>query len=216
MIDVDVGGMTGQEAISSLLGSAPGLVGSDRPLPLQELRRSPWQVVLFRGIDRAASQIRDTIAGALASGTLADAMGRQIPFGSAVVILAAPGSDPGPVPDGQNPAALLALTLGPTLIGTCDVIALKPGSVAESDRGGWIRAQLLDPLVNRFGQQGYRVSYGDDLVDWVATHLPASGDPGSFIDRSLAPALAGSLRNPGDYSIAVRDDAPVLEAKPAS
>ena len=83
--------------------------------------------MLFRGIDRAPPQIRDTIAGALASGSLADAMGRQIPFGSAVVILAAPATDPGPVPDGQNPAALLALTLGPTLVGACDVIALKSG-----------------------------------------------------------------------------------------
>jgi hypothetical protein len=216
LIDIDVGGMTGQEAISSLLGSAPGLVGSDRPLPLQQLRRSPWQVVLFRGIERAASQIRDTIAGALASGTLSDAMGRQIPFGSAVVILAAPTADPGPVPAGQSRAALLALALGSSLVGACDVIATQPGSVAQSDRGAWIRSQLLDPLVSRFAQQGYAVSYTNDLVAWVDRHLAAGQAPDAFVDATMAPALAGSLGAPGAYRIDLRDDRPMLEPAPTA
>ena len=42
------------QSISTLLGSAPGLVGSERSLPLHALRRTPWQVVLMRGVDRAA------------------------------------------------------------------------------------------------------------------------------------------------------------------
>ena len=216
VIDIDVGGMTGEEAISSLLGSAPGLVGSDRPLPLQELRRAPWQVVLFRGIERAAPQIRDTIAGALASGTLSDAMGRQIPFGSAVVILAAPNADPGPIPNGQGAAALLALTLGSSLIAACDVIVTQPGSVAQADRGTWIRSQLLDPLVSRFQQQGYAVTYADDLVSWVDHHLAPGQPPDAFTDGTLAPALAAGLGAPGSYRIEVRDDRPVLEPAAAT
>ena len=81
--------MTEDQSISTLLGSAPGLVGSDRPLPLQELRRAPWQVVLFRGIDRCRASIRDTIAQA-SRGTFTDAMGRSLPLGAAVVVLTAP------------------------------------------------------------------------------------------------------------------------------
>ncbi|HEY8870104.1 MAG TPA: AAA family ATPase [Candidatus Limnocylindrales bacterium] len=76
-IDIDLSGMTDDSSISTLLGSAPGLIGSDRQLPLHELRRSPWQVVVLRGIDRCAPAIRDTIAAALAAGAFTDAMGRR-------------------------------------------------------------------------------------------------------------------------------------------
>ena len=78
VIDIDLTAMTDDSSISTLLGSAPGLIGSDRPLPLHELRRSPWQVVVFRGIDSCAVAIRDTIASGLAVGTFTDAMGRRI------------------------------------------------------------------------------------------------------------------------------------------
>ena len=60
----------------------PGSVGSDRPLPLHELRRSP---VAGRRCCAAStpapSPIRDTIAAALAAGSFTDAMGRRIPLG---------------------------------------------------------------------------------------------------------------------------------------
>ena len=42
IIDLDLSGLTDDSSISTLLGSAPGLIGSDRPLPLHELRRTPW------------------------------------------------------------------------------------------------------------------------------------------------------------------------------
>ena len=93
VIDIDLSGMTEEQSVSSLLGSAPGLVGSDRPLPLQALRRSPWQVVLFRSIDRCAVPIRDTIAEALVRGSFTDSMGRVLPLGAAVVLLTAPTID---------------------------------------------------------------------------------------------------------------------------
>ena len=138
-------------------------------------------------------------------------MGRQIPFGSAVVILAASSTDPGPVPDAHSAAALLAVTLGSSLVGACDVIATQPGSVAQADRATWIRSQLLDPLVSRFGQQGYTLSYSDDVVEWIDRHLAAGQEPNSFVDTNLAPALTASLGATGTYRIALRDDRPALE-----
>ena len=131
--------------MSTLLGSAPGLIGSERPLPLHELRRSPWQVVVFRGIDSCALEIRDTIAAALGSGSFTDAMGRTIPLGAAIVILTAPnvGGD-GPTPT----EALLAARLGPSLVGACDVITGGGAGAVEEARAGWIRRQLLEPLAN--------------------------------------------------------------------
>jgi ATP-dependent Clp protease ATP-binding subunit ClpA len=93
IIDLDLSGLTDDSSISTLLGSAPGLIGSDRPLPLHELRRTPWSVVLFRGIDVCAVSIRDTVAAALESGSFTDAMGRRIRLGATIVILTAPASE---------------------------------------------------------------------------------------------------------------------------
>jgi ATP-dependent Clp protease ATP-binding subunit ClpC len=214
VVSVELSGMTGEESISSLLGSAPGLVGSDRPLPMQELRRAPWQVLLLRGIDRCAGEIRETVAAALAAGQFTDAMGRAIPLGSTVAILNASALDPGVAsPDVAN--ALLRAALGPSLVDACDVITGAVGSGGGSDRAGWIRSQLLEPLAGRFHQQGYEVSFDAALVSWVDQHLPTDGGaPDGFIDRTLAPALAAGLAaGQQTYLATIADDHPVLRAR---
>src|SRR4029077_4835404 len=126
VIDLDLSGLTDDSSVSTLLGSAPGLIGSDRPPPPppphpppHELRRSPWAVLILRGIDVCAVSIRDTIAAALDAGAFTDAMGRRIPLGAAIVILTAPGVG---MSSDAPAAALLAARLGPTLVAACDVI----------------------------------------------------------------------------------------------
>src|SRR3954470_22957016 len=166
VIDIDLAPMTEDSAISSLLGSAPGLVGSDRTLPLHALRRSPWQVVLLRGIDACAVSIRDTVAAALAGGRFTDAMGRSIPLGAAIVVLTAPGLD------ASLPEAVLAAALGPQLLAACDAIAGEsaPGG---GDRGAWARSRLVAPLLERLTRAGYPATATDALVGWIAEHQPS-------------------------------------------
>ena len=154
VIDIDLAPMTEDSAISTLLGSAPGLVGSDRTLPLHALRRSPWQVVLFRGIDACAMPIRDTVASALAAGRFTDAMGRSIPLGAAIVVMTAPGLD------AALPEAVRDAALGAQLIAACDVVAGGTGPAADG-REAWVRAQLVDPLVARLGRSGYPATATD-------------------------------------------------------
>jgi ATP-dependent Clp protease ATP-binding subunit ClpA len=209
VIDIDLSAMADDSAISTLLGSAPGLIGSDRPLPLHELRRSPWQVVLFRGIDSCAFPIRDAVASGLAAGSLTDAMGRKIPLGAAIVVLTAPTLGM----DGDAPAAaLLAVRLGPTLVGAADVVTGTTSSAAADARADWIRRELLDPLATRLARAGYTTTFQPDFVAWIDRQLPTDGSsPADFVDHAVtARIVAGLPPTPGPLTIGIVADEPAV------
>ncbi len=216
-ITIDLSSMTEDSTISTLLGSAPGLVGSDRTLPLHELRRSPRQVVLFTGMDRCAASIRQTIGAAAASGAFTDAMGRTIPLSSAVVVLTAPDL---PV----SVAADLAALLGPDVVGVCDVVATAaaaPAAAAGTDGTDWIAGELLAPLARRFARSGINVTFDPAFVEWLRVHLNGNGagdrpaeTPDAFVDRVVTPALLASVGKAAGarYTAVIVDGAPVLHA----
>jgi ATP-dependent Clp protease ATP-binding subunit ClpC len=214
IIDLDLAGLTDDSSISTLLGSAPGLIGSERPLPLHELRRTPWSVVIFWGIDVCAVSIRDTVAAALDAGSFTDAMGRRIPLGATIVVLTAPSV--GTSVDAPG-AALLAARLGPALIGACDVIAGSASAAAADARATWIRHELLDPLAARLARSGYETTFDDDVVGWLDAHLPTDGSsPDAFIDGAVATRIvAGLPSTPGPVTVGLVDGAPAIRAPAA-
>ena len=215
VIDIDLSGMTDDSSISTLLGSAPGLIGSDRPLPLHELRRSPWQVVVLRGVDACAFTIRDTIASALAAGAFTDAMGRRIPLGAALVVLTAPAVGT----DGDAPAAaLLAARLGPVLIAACDVISGSSSGAAADARADWIRRELLEPLASRLGRAGYAATFEPAFVAWLDRHLPTDGaSPEDYLDQSVTPVIVKGLPGTsGPVRVGLVDGTPAVLAGSAS
>ncbi len=192
-ISIDLSGMTEDSSISSLLGSAPGLVGSDRTLPLHELRRSPRQVLLLRGIDRCAPAVRQTIGAGLAAGSLTDAMGRLIPLGSAVVILVAPDLQ-------VSGRSELEAWLGSELLAICDVVAIAAIGGRRPD-SAWIQAELLEPLARRLSRSGFEIRFDPAFVSWLADRLAAAGDsPAAILDRDVTPTLLASLRGAADGS----------------
>ena len=201
LIDLDLAGLTEEYSISTLLGSAPGLVGSDRALPLHALRRAPWQVIVFRGIDRCAATVRDVIAQALASGSFTDSMGRTLPLGAAVVVATAPAIDE---------PKLAEPLLGRELVAACDVITAAVASAAPGSRDAWLKTEVLDPLAARFGRQGYAVTFDADFVAWLTKSLPADGTQvADFIDRSVTPDLAAALpMDRGPLTATIKDDKP--------
>jgi len=208
-IDIDLSGMADDSSISTLLGSAPGLIGSDRQLPLHELRRSPWQVVVLRGIDGCAVAIRDTVAAALASGSFTDAMGRRIPLGAAIVILTAPVVGAG----ANGPAAaVLAVRLGPALVAAADVVTGNAGGAQQDARAAWVRRELLDPLTTRLARAGYDVAFDPAFIGWLEKHLPTDGtSPDGYLDREVTPRIVTGLPA-GRRSITVGlvDDEPAV------
>jgi len=199
-IEVELASMSDDSAVSTLLGSAPGLVGSDRALPLHELTRSPFSVVVLRNIDRCASAVRETVVAALEAGAFTDAMGRRMPLGAAVVLMTSPTAARG--------------LLDPGLVAACDLVidTLAPPA-SGSD---YVSRTLLAPLAARFAGSGLSVTFDLEFATWVATQLPGEGEAALlYLDRVLAPALVASLP-PGAVRLTARvaDGRPFLVATP--
>jgi ATP-dependent Clp protease ATP-binding subunit ClpC len=213
VIDLDLSGLTDDSSISTLLGSAPGLIGSDRPLPLHELRRTPWAVLVLRGIDACAVSIRDTVAAALDHGAFTDAMGRRIPLGATIVLLTAPSVGM----SAEAPeAALLAVRLGPTLVAACDVVVGSTSTAAAQARATWIRHELLDPLAARLARSGYATTFEPAFVAWLDTNLPADGSsPEAFLDGVVTTRIVAALPAiPGPLRIGLDDGEPAVLRPP--
>ena len=206
LIDIDLAGMTEDQSISTLLGSAPGLVGSERSLPLHVLRRSPWQVVLMRGIDHCAMSIRDTIAVAVERGSFTDSMGRALPLGAAVVVLTAPD-----IADER----LLEPVVSKPLIDAATVVSAAAGTVAATGQEAWLRREVLDPLASRFARQGYTITFDPKFLSWIeAQNRGASKSTTEFVDRSVTPALAATLpEERGSLVVTVEGDKPIFEPR---
>lgn len=87
LIRVDMGEFKDKSAVSGLIGSRPGLVGSDEGGFLTEqVRRAPWSVVLFDEVEKGHPEILDLLLGVLDEGRLTDAKGRFCDFSNAIVV----------------------------------------------------------------------------------------------------------------------------------
>lgn len=87
LIRIDMAEYKDESSISGLIGSRPGLVGSEEGGFLTErVRRQPYSVILFDEVEKAHPQVLDLLLGALGEGRLTDAKGRFCDFSSAIVI----------------------------------------------------------------------------------------------------------------------------------
>jgi ATP-dependent Clp protease ATP-binding subunit ClpB len=87
LIRIDMGEYKDKSSVSGLIGSRPGLVGSDEGGFLTEqVRRSPYAVVLFDEIEKAHPEVLDLLLGVLDEGRLTDAKGRFCDFSNTVVL----------------------------------------------------------------------------------------------------------------------------------
>src|SRR5262245_28670098 len=87
LIRVDMAEYKESSSVAGLIGSRPGLVGSDEGGFLTErVRRQPYSVVLFDEVEKGASEVHDLLLGVLGEGRLTDAKGRFCDFSNAIVI----------------------------------------------------------------------------------------------------------------------------------
>jgi len=195
-IDIELAAMSDDSTVSTLLGSAPGLIGSERPLPLHDLTRSPFSVVVLRSVDRCSEAIRRAIVAALDAGAFTDAMGRRLPLGGAVVLMTSPTTVGG--------------FIDPDLLAACDLVieASAPVGAGADD----VQRMLLEPLAARFARTGVTVTFDPEFAAWVASKSPGDGEAGlTWLDRVLVPALVASMP-PGATNLTaeVSDGRPVL------
>jgi ATP-dependent Clp protease ATP-binding subunit ClpB len=87
LIRIDMGEYKDKSSVSGLIGSRPGLVGSEEGGFLTEqVRRNPYSIVLFDEVEKGAPEILDLLLGVLDEGRLTDAKGRFCDFSNTMVL----------------------------------------------------------------------------------------------------------------------------------
>ncbi|HTR36655.1 MAG TPA: AAA family ATPase [Bryobacteraceae bacterium] len=87
LIRIDMGEYKDKSSIAGLIGSRPGLVGSDEGGFLTEqVRRSPYSIVLFDEVEKGHPEILDLLLGVLDEGRLTDAKGRFCDFSNTLIL----------------------------------------------------------------------------------------------------------------------------------
>ena len=88
MVRIDMSEYQERHAVSRLIGAPPGYVGYDEGGQLTEaVRRRPYSVVLFDEIEKAHSDVFNTLLQLLDDGRLTDSQGRTVNFKNTVVIM---------------------------------------------------------------------------------------------------------------------------------
>ncbi len=88
MVRIDMSEYQERHTVSRLVGAPPGYVGYDEGGQLTEaVRRRPYSVVLFDEIEKAHSDVFNTLLQILEDGRLTDGHGRTVNFRNAVVIM---------------------------------------------------------------------------------------------------------------------------------
>ena len=88
MIRLDMSEYQERHTVSRLVGAPPGYVGYEEGGQLTEaVRRKPYSVVLFDEIEKAHSDVFNTLLQILDDGRLTDAQGRTVDFRNTVIIM---------------------------------------------------------------------------------------------------------------------------------
>jgi ATP-dependent Clp protease ATP-binding subunit ClpB len=88
MIRIDMSEYQERHSVSRLLGAPPGYIGYDEGGQLTEaVRRRPYSVVLFDEIEKAHSDVFNTLLQLLDDGRLTDGHGRTVNFRNCVIVM---------------------------------------------------------------------------------------------------------------------------------
>jgi ATP-dependent Clp protease ATP-binding subunit ClpB len=88
MVRIDMTEYQERHTVSRLVGAPPGYVGYEEGGQLTEaVRRKPYSVVLFDEIEKAHSDVFNTLLQVLDDGRLTDAQGRTVDFRNTVIIM---------------------------------------------------------------------------------------------------------------------------------
>ena len=178
MIRIDMSEYQERHTVSRLVGAPPGYVGYEEGGQLTEAaRRKPYSVVLFDEVEKAHSDVFNTLLQVLDDGRLTDAQGRTVDFRNTVIImtsnigsqyLVADATADGEIkPDARE--RVMAEMRGyfrPEFLNRLDDIVLfKPLTQAEIER---IVDLMLDDLRARLGERQMKLEVTSDARRFIA------------------------------------------------
>ncbi len=219
IVTLDFSRFTEPHHVSMLIGSPPGYVGYSEHLPIHDIARMPWCVLLCTNMDACHPVVRDVLTQALATGFLTDAQGKRLFLSDTITILttsanAAVERKMGirthePITtqeqkdsrkDSERAAATQAL--GAELVRLCDLIgshahaATGQGSALDSARRQ--QETLLNELAARYAQHGLAVQWNDSLHTWLDAQGGPTDDAAQWerlLDNELSPLLVAQIAN---------------------
>ncbi len=178
MIRIDMSEYQERHTVSRLIGAPPGYVGYEEGGQLTEaVRRKPYSVVLFDEIEKAHSDVFNTLLQVLDDGRLTDGQGRTVNFRNTVIIMTSNiGSDyllDGATSGGEIKPDARDAVMGelrrhfrPEFLNRVDDIVLfKPLTQAEIER---IVELMLDDLRSRLAGRRMTLEVGDDARRFIA------------------------------------------------
>ncbi|WP_214110976.1 ATP-dependent chaperone ClpB [Acrocarpospora catenulata] len=154
MVRIDMSEYQERHTVSRLVGAPPGYVGYEEGGQLTEaVRRKPYSVVLFDEVEKAHTDVFNTLLQVMDDGRLTDAQGRTVDFRNTVIIMTSNiGSQyllDGVTPDGEikpegraRVMAELRSHFRPEFLNRVDdVVLFKPLTEAEIE-------QIVDLMFN--------------------------------------------------------------------
>jgi ATP-dependent Clp protease ATP-binding subunit ClpC len=224
LIRFDMSEFSEKHTVSRLTGAPPGYVGYEDAGQLTgAVRRNPYSVLLLDEIEKAHSDVFNTLLHVLDAGQLTDAQGRTADFSNTVIImtsnigaetLLAAATSGRSVEDLRDSLMrTVRRHFRPEFLNRIDEIILFRGL----DRGQLkqITGLLLEDTRQRLREQDITLAVDDGAVDWLVErgYLPEFGARplrrtiGRELDKKLSRALlAGDLRTGQQVSVSVADD----------
>lgn len=210
LIRLDMSEYSEKHNVARLIGSPPGYVGYGEGGQLSEaVRRQPYAVVLFDEIEKAHSDVFNTMLQIFDEGHLTDGAGRRVDFRNTIIILTSNvGSrtvaerrhqvgyntrskehNIGTMPQAEYLKALEG-TFSPEFLNRIDdVIYFRTLTIEDVER---IIELELDTILQRANQQGYNI----DISPAAKRHLATIGYQSQYGVRALRRTLIDKIEEP--------------------
>ncbi len=229
MIRIDMSEYMEKHSVSRLVGAPPGYVGYEEGGQLTEaVRRRPYAVVLLDEIEKAHSDVFNTLLQVMDDGRLTDGQGRTVDFKNTVLIMTSnlpvtgDAGDRGDAHGGASADARLRNELlqyfKPEFINRLDDIvrfrSLTREQISEivdlqvslviarvAERG--VDVTLTDEAKQLLGDMGYDPTYGARPLRRVIQK--------QLTDRLALALLDGTIRQDDEVHVTARDGALVVE-----
>jgi ATP-dependent Clp protease ATP-binding subunit ClpB len=155
MVRVDMGEYQERHTVARLIGAPPGYIGFDEGGQLTEaIRRRPYAVVLLDEIEKAHSDVFNTLLQVLDDGRLTDGHGRTVDFTNTVLIMTSNLR--------EDPKDFFK----PEFVNRIDEI-VRFQSLTPDDLTGIVRIQLRQ-LIERAGGLGLTLQVSPAAEAWLA------------------------------------------------
>ncbi|MFU2208399.1 ATP-dependent chaperone ClpB [Solidesulfovibrio sp. C21] len=215
MVRLDMSEYMERHTVARLIGAPPGYIGYDEGGQLTEaVRRKPYSVVLFDEIEKAHSDVFNTLLQILDDGRLTDSHGRTVDFKNTIIIMTSnlgaqyllEGIDAsGAFKPGVSEQVMNTLRgqFRPEFLNRVDEIVLfKPllreqiAAIVELMLGG-LRSRLADRKISLELSDGAKAFIAETAYDPVFGARPLRRYLQAHVETPLAKALIGGQVSDG-------------------